>query len=338
MGASARDSMPGAPDLTAARVSAVLEAAAQFETGVKLDALADLLIAESLRSPEDLSQWLGAFPDLARVHRGTAFHPTVNRAEDQLELRRMRGGLYTAAARAMVARWLRPVLSVVRTVAVTGSTAYGEPDEDDDCDFMVVVRDGALWAFLVFTFLRLRLWAERRKRPGAPTWCFNYVVDESTVHREFARPQGFLFAREALMAKPIFGEAYYRSLIGKADWLREETPRLYARWEADGFPPTPASRPVAWPVRLGNALVFPWASAYLQLKGLWRDRTVRSSGAPEGRFRTVTRFGRMALETVRFDRLIQGYSAGDRIPREPAPRAGSSVGVPSGPTQPARSP
>lgn len=292
---------------TELRVAAVLEAAREHATGVSIERLTELLPESAPGTAAELQTWLRARPGLAvlgadgRVRAPSAGDGPVP------EHREARAEEFSGAARWLVDGPLRGLQPLLRCAVVTGSVAYGEPDAEDDCDLMLVSRSGGLWLVAAWSFVRLRLLGRDGPHAPLPNFCLNYLVDEDTAREEFGSPRGFLFAREAMTVRPIFGEAYYRSLLAHAVWLRTEVPRLYARWaptelRADPGPPAP------WAVRVLNAALYPGVAAYLQFKGLYACHGHRRDGEEPRQFHTVTRPKRMALLTRKFERLRSAYA------------------------------
>jgi hypothetical protein len=298
---------PGGLDLTAHRIRSLVSVAAEHRTGVPVEQLPDLLPTDAPTSPLEVSQWIGANVADVVVRQGRAIHLSVPQPIPALDDRRRRGAQYRVEAERIARAHMAAVRSMVRTLCVTGSAAYGEPEADDDVDLLVVARRDSLWLVLTWTYLALR----RHPPVGADgerlTVCLNFALEESAAEAEFRSPQGFLFAREALMAQPIVGEPYFRSLIGTAGWMRAEVPRLYARSQADGFPAVERHPAPGLPVRLLNALLFPVIATYLQLQGILRNRAYRRAGQPDRQFRTLTRYRRLAFASWRFDRLKARY-------------------------------
>ncbi|HEY6237897.1 MAG TPA: hypothetical protein VIZ68_01765 [Thermoplasmata archaeon] len=296
--------------LTGERVGSVLRVARSFGSGVSVAALSDLLPPESPRTETEVARWLARNPSIGRVIEGRAYAPEPPTLPGDLEERQKRAAAYESAARGLGDGPLAGTMALVRYLGITGSTAYGEPSRGDDLDFLVVTRTGSVWAFLAYTYLALRL---RRAAPGdPPEACFNFVLDEAEARKEYAEPKGFLFAREALMTRPLRGAEYYRGLLGSSPWLRSEVPRLFARWEEGGLPAPEAPRPAPIAVRVLNAVLFPWVAAYLQVQGLRRNHALRLKGYDDRSFRTVTAFARLAFTTHRFDRLRDLYTPSSR--------------------------
>ena len=275
--------------------------------------MVDLLPEDGPRTVDDLTGWMRAHPRAGRVSGGYAHGPHGPEGGPEVG-RRERAEQYWQAARHLMESDLQGTRRWLSFLGVTGSTAYGDPQTGDDCDLMAVVRPGTVWLFLAYVFLRLRL--ARRSVNGRfdPVWCFNYTLDERAAIEEFVRPRGFLFAREALVARPVQGDGYYRGLLRRGDWLRQEAPRLYARWESTGLPEPTAPRPAPRGVRWMNGAFFVAVATYLQLKGLWANHRLRRAGRGSESFRTVTRLDRMALATAKFERLSDRMGPASRLP------------------------
>jgi hypothetical protein len=314
-GGAATVDAPASRDLLDDRVRSVVEVARRFETSVELETLVELLPEYGPTTAGELAGWVRARPQNGRVS-GTRVVP-----KDAPDLppdggRRERAEEYFQAANRLYASELNAARRWLRFLAVTGSAAYGDPREGDDCDLMAIVRPGSLWVFVAYVFLRLRFRANGSGRGAEPRWCFNYTLDEEAAIREFSRPRGFLFAREALVARPVEGESYYRGLLRRGGWLRQEAPRLYARWEATPLPEPVEPEPAPGGVRWLNALLFPAVAAYLQLKGLRANHRLRRTGRDEERFRTITRLGQMGLATSKYEQLSDRMVPANRLPPE----------------------
>lgn len=305
---------PEPPTLVERRVRSAVDAADAHRTGVPLDELSQLLPTDGPSGPGEVAGWIEAHPHVAQLVDGRAVTPGTGPAASGMDGRKTLAAAYWAEARSFAAGALAPAHGLVRCVGVTGSTAYGEPEPGDDLDFLVVTRSGATWLFLAFAYLALR-----RRRRGAfvgehrpSDWCFNFVVDDRDARARFSRPQGFLFAREALMTQVLVGDAYYRGLLSTAPWIQEEVPRLHARWTQSPLPPLPPEEPASWTARVANALVFPLLAPYLQIVGLVRNRRLGRREPGRG-FRTITTWRRMAIESYHFDRLTEIYAPASSV-------------------------
>jgi hypothetical protein len=300
---------PDGGDPFAPRLESILEAARLHRTGVPVRDLAELLPSSAPADGDAVSRWLADHPHVGEVVGERAIRPGAAPVATVLDERRSRGALYRVGAERLIRETFGPVGPLLRCVGITGSTAYLEPEPGDDLDLLVVTRSGALWVFLAYAYVALRL---RRRPPPADLIapCMNYVMDDVEARRDFGRPQGFLFAREALTTRPLEGGEYLRGLVGASPWLGREVPRLYARWQAEGLgsDPTPSPAPLA--VRALNALLFVPMAAYLQLVGLVRNRRAHSRGNSEAAFRTMTLPRRLSFQSDRFGRLNQLYVRG----------------------------
>jgi hypothetical protein len=313
------------------RIRSVLDAAELRETGVALDDLAELLPPDAPGTSEALSEWLRDRPEVATIIENRVYRSREAAAVDRSEDRRRRSERYVAAAEGLIRSTFAEARPLFLSVSVTGSTAYGGTEEGEDCDLLVVARRGAIWAMLTYAYLRLRFLSGSARRDPPPVWCLNYVLDDAAAREDFGAPRGFLFAREALSARPVHGESYYRELLGEAPWMGTEAPRLYARWGP--FAPAtdpPAPAPVA--VRLLNALLFPPVAAYLQVVGLYRNALYRREGRAEERFRTITLPARLEIHSEKFSRMLDLYRGASVTPPEAGARPHGSFGEGSGPT------
>jgi hypothetical protein len=305
----------GSHDLVADRVAGVVEVGAQFETAVELRTLVELLPESGPADEMDMARWIRTRPERGRLSGSRVEAPNGPEITEQ-DRRTELGEEYFQAAVRLFERDLRSTRRWVRFVGITGSTAYGAPRPGDDCDFMAIVRPGTVWIFLTQLFLRLRLRKPLPGTPAEPDWCFNYTLDEHAALEAFSRPRGFLFAREALMVRPLQGEGYYRGLLRSGEWLKREAPRLYARWEATPALDTDGSKPTSLALRWLNRLLFPGMALYLQLKGLRANHQLTREGRADERFRTITQLDRMSLATRKFEQLAVRMKMASRLAPE----------------------
>lgn len=288
------------------RVSGLLEVAARFRTGIPLQEFVRLLPGEGPETAEAARRWLNARPDIAHLDGELVLAPGLEvRGYPQ---RAERAAAYRGEAERLIQGPLRWALRWTRCVCLTGSAAYGAPEVGDDLDFFVVCRQGTLWAFLAFAYLASRLDRIRHPLRGRPVPCFNWVVEEGTAKHAFTSGRGFLFAREALTARPLVGGEYYRGLLYRARWMQREIPRMYPVLPEGSVPPEPPT--VAGVVRGLNRVTYPWLAAYLQAAGLVRNaRFARRPGASDARFRTETRPDQMLFASRRFEALRAEYES-----------------------------
>lgn len=321
------------------RAGSALVVAREFQRPLALGDFLALLPEDGPASRGQTLAWLQVHPELQPLVADMLEGLDTSGPDPLRHERRLRAVGYMRAATALLNTTLRPFGRMVCCAAVTGSTAYGEPGEGDDCDFLVVTRDGATWAYLGLVFLRLRLAALAGHGRADPDWCFNYVVGDSSARRDYGSSRGFLFAREALMVRPLEGDGYYRGLLNSSGWLRAEAPRLFARWEHQGLPiGLPPARASGLGTRLLNAAIFPWMAAYLQALGLVRNARHRRAGDSDSAFRTITMPGRMAFLVAKFDRLTGIYAPASATRPESGPISRARDAAERGPSEPASTP
>ena len=111
----------------------------------------------------------------------------------------------------------------IRTIAVTGSVAYGSAAKWDDIDLFIVTERKRLWisAFLTLILVRLDKLLGLRA-PHLSLFCLSYVHDEQGFAHESKRNKtNPLFARELLKAKPVARPEHYRKILEENVWVRE---------------------------------------------------------------------------------------------------------------------
>ncbi len=297
--AGTADGVRNKPADAMGRIDAVLRVAASVGTGVRIEALSDLLPEDAPATPTEITGWLAPHTNVVALDGDLARHPARGTPAGLLE-RRARGREFLQESGRFVRAGPSAVLPLLRSVGVTGSTAFGEPEEGDDLDLLIVTRPGSMWFVLAYAYMMVRL---RRHRAGAAKPvepCLNYVMEEDEIRREFSRARGFQFAREALTAQPVHGEEYYLGLIGSAPWLRTELPRLYGRWARKGTHTLPPVEPAPFGVRAANLLLYPLLASYLHIVGAMRNRRLRREGRWNDQFETVATPRRLTFESRRF--------------------------------------
>jgi Glycosyl transferase family 2 len=295
------------------RVGSLLRVAEKFGTGIPLPEFLALLPPDGPEDVNGLRRWLDNRPRLGRLQGGRVYSPTV--LNDSAGDREERARDYRRYAEALWSGPLSFAKEILRCAGVTGSVAFGSPVPGDDIDLFAVPRTGALWWFLARTYLGLHLARHRDAQFRGPTVCLNYVVEDGEATAEFARCNGLLVAREVLTVQLLQGEDYYRGLVASAPWIRAEIPRLYETRSVR--PGKIEAEPAPWMVRVLNPLVFPLLASYLQLAGLARNWRLRRLGLDDRRFRTLTRFRRLAFASQRFEELRWEYH------RSPSGRGGA---------------
>ena len=131
-------------------------------------------------------------------------------------------------------------LPFVRMVAVTGSLAMNNVNEEADIDYFIVTENGRLWLARALVIGLVRLAA----RQGI-VLCPNYFVTQSAL----TLPERNIYtAREIVQMVPLFGYPIYQQLRQHNCWASQFMPN------AAGPPPGQMSEPdpVAWPSQLAE--------------------------------------------------------------------------------------
>jgi predicted nucleotidyltransferase len=124
---------------------------------------------------------------------------------------------------ASFASLLTRLVPFIRTVAVTGSVAYGSADKWDDVDLFVITQRNRLWISTFLMLLQIRLYKILGLRAAhLLPFCLSYLHDEDGFSKESRRSRtNPLFARELLKAKPIAGTETYRRILEENKWVGE---------------------------------------------------------------------------------------------------------------------
>ncbi|MEZ5287303.1 MAG: hypothetical protein R2712_21370 [Vicinamibacterales bacterium] len=151
-------------------------------------------------------------------------------ATSRLLLARHRGLLRLVAA-----------LPFVRMVALSGSLAHLNADDDGDVDLFVITAPGRVWLVAVMAILLARLCGWRRRL------CLNYLVSE----RALTVPSGDLFsANQILHLRPVAGHETYLRFLAANPGVRSMYPNFHPRPLLDGLAVGPAAtrvrRAVEW--------------------------------------------------------------------------------------------
>jgi len=186
------------------------------------------------------------------------------------------------------ANLLTRVIPFIRTVAVTGSVAYGSASKWDDIDLFIVTKRNRLWISALLTLVLVRLNKLLILRPPhLSRFCLSYVHDEQAFLNESQRNRSNpLFARELLKAKPVAGEMEYRKILEDNDWVADLYSRPYLeklRTLRGSLNGTTISREagsatfsllVDWVEAMAYAIL----SRYLRLRAYLMNRRLESEG------------------------------------------------------------
>jgi hypothetical protein len=113
-------------------------------------------------------------------------------------------------------RWIAR-LPFVRLVAVTGSLAVNNVEEQDDVDLFIVTAAGRLWLCRAFVILVVRL----ASRMGV-VLCPNYFLSAGNLS---LKQQSFFDARELTQMVPLYGSELYRHMRSLNSWALKHLPQ-----------------------------------------------------------------------------------------------------------------
>lgn len=173
-------------------------------------------------APEEVVQALTHSVAEGRLIRSNGYFALPGR-EALIPLREQREKIAQrkwAAARRYV-HWLA-LLPFVRLVAVTGTLAVNNVEEEDDIDVFVVTETGRLWLCRALVVLIVRLAAL-----AGDELCPNYFVSERQL--AFA-DEDFFTAREVAQMVPLYGSDIYWRIRELNPWVKGFLP------QADGLP------------------------------------------------------------------------------------------------------
>ena len=130
-----------------------------------------------------------------------------------------------AASRSLLARLhglqlLVQYMPFVRMVALSGSLAHLNADEEADLDLFVIVAPGRVWSVTLTTLLAARLLGWRR------SLCLNYVVSERAL---MVGPADLFSANQIIHLQPITGLESYRRFLDANRFVERFYPNFRPR-------------------------------------------------------------------------------------------------------------
>jgi len=195
-----------------------------------VEEVANYFLPKSNLTPQQLESMLttGKFDDLGfKIREG---YLTTNDGQSQVSRSEMeRASADKLSSASSFATLLTRVIPFIRTVAVTGSVAYGSATKWDDIDLFMVTKRNRLWISALLTLILVRLNKLLILRPPhLSLFCLSYVHDEQAFLKESQRNRtNALFARELLKAKPVAGAGEYRKILEKNEWVADFYLRPY---------------------------------------------------------------------------------------------------------------
>jgi predicted nucleotidyltransferase len=256
-----------------------------------LDEIATYFLPKSRISGEELRSLIvgGHFADIPfQLRGGYLFASTIQSETARLEREQMSAAKLLSAAEFAVI--LTRLVPFIRTVAVTGSVAYGSASKWDDIDLFIVTKQNRLWlsAFMALVLVRIRKLLALRP-PYLSPFCLSYVHDEQGFARESQKNRtNALFARELLKARPVAGVNHYRKILEENGWVANFYSKPYAtrlRQLENGISSLETGSrndPIAFSasffVDWAEALAFAFLSRYLQLRAYLTNLKLKSRG------------------------------------------------------------
>lgn len=204
----------------------------------------------------------------------------------RLERERMSAAKLDSAAN--FAGVLTRLVPFIRTVAVTGSVAYGSADKWDDIDLFIVSQRKRLWLSAFLTLVLVRLGKLLGLKPShLSLFCLSYVHDEQGFANESQRNRtNPLFARELLKAKPVAGREQYLRILEENDWVGNFYSAPYVA-KLKGLRPnlngqkmkgTANSGPLSLFLDWAESMAYTFLSRYLRLRAYLTNLKLKSEG------------------------------------------------------------
>lgn len=108
----------------------------------------------------------------------------------------------------------------VRTVALSGSSAFGNASEGDDIDLFVIVEPNRLWLVDLYNLFFVRILREKVLRKPRII-CMNYLVDSVSM---IVKKREFFTAHQLVHLKPLYDEGCWEYFIDANQWAWEFFP------------------------------------------------------------------------------------------------------------------
>lgn len=119
----------------------------------------------------------------------------------------------------------------IKLVAITGSVAIGNPDEDDDIDLLIVTSSHTLWLTRLFLIPLFSLFFKRRQpklfQRQSNSFCFNLWLDRCSLTVPKSK-RSLYTAHEVLQIYPIYDRDFtYARFIRKNSWTKKYLANAY---------------------------------------------------------------------------------------------------------------
>lgn len=278
------------PQLTDIRadLEKVYEVSAYLDFPFTLDEVADYFLASHNLTSEELASLIseGKFPSIPFQIKDRYLLSRPSQSESS-RLEREQISAEKLGSAGEFSSLLKRLVPFVRTVAVTGSVAYGSAGKWDDIDLFVVTQRNRLWVSVLMTLILVRLKKALGLGPAnLLPFCLSYVHDEKGFEDESLRNRANpLFARELIKAKPVAGTGVYRRMLEQNDWVRKmyEAPYFAAlkdlkvKSTEKAVLEGSADRRLSLLFDWADGIVYVFLSRYLKLRAYLTNLKLRSS-------------------------------------------------------------
>jgi hypothetical protein len=205
---------------------------------------------------------------------------------------------------AIAARFAARLVPGTLLVCLSGSNSYRSAREGDDIDFFCVTKKNRMWTFMLRSLVLTRIFSLGKDRARV---CLSCIMDEEWARSEFDTKQDPIFARDALMASPIYGAAAYHNLLTRASWIDGYFPAFYkARLRETAAAAAAAGREGAG-LAVVNSFLFAVLGSYMRLKGWALNRKYRRQGRERSLFTLKMGPGHYLCESNKYKKLRQMY-------------------------------
>jgi hypothetical protein len=212
-------------------------------------------------------------------------HPTQS-ISSRLERERLSSEKLASAAE--FAAVLSRSVPFIKTVAVTGSVAYGSAERWDDIDLFIVTARNRLWISALMTLILVRIGKLLGIRePHLSPFCLSYIHDEQGFADESIKNRtNPLFARELIKAKPVTGMSRYRKMLKDNDWVAKFYATSYVeKMRSLEKDQSGSDTETAWTLGrlsilfdLVEGMAFTFLSRYLRLRAYLTNLRFKSKG------------------------------------------------------------
>jgi hypothetical protein len=292
-------------------IDVAVRVAGAHESGVTVEDL--LLLLPKGTTIEDVETALKLLPSLQnryQVRDGLVF--SNGRSADDFRARLEKSANNLAVARRFSERLNH---KSVLAITVSGSTSYKGASQGDDIDLFCVTPAGGLWSFLARALVLTRV--SRLSGKPVPPVCVSCVMDAAFAESTFAKDQGALFARDALVAEPVKGAGTYRELLRTGAWMHRYFPKLYdLRGDSNGsrfnsgVPSTTS--------RLTNLFLFATLGTFIRAKAAYHNLRLAKAGLRRYSFRAKVGPDHLIYESAKYLSLKRTYSDIRAANRRPA--------------------